>query len=195
MARTYVDTPHLHGRHCTPRPARAVCPRPTLQTTSLDHATTAATGAEPRNGRYSSPTEAIPGAEDAISSTDMVIGNLKQLNRLLPNQVGVATLRIICNAVNTTRRFQSAAAPCVLCGLVAGDEVEHLVECPTVVSFARTSVPGLSDAISEHGASRVFLLACALDDARLVDAAVVNDCWLYAFKSIACAGFHSRLAQ
>ena len=61
-------------------------------------------------------------------------------NRIGPF-VGWAMLKLICNAVCTSARFQKEAVPCPFCGKAQGDNLFHFWQCPIVLQAVEIVFP------------------------------------------------------
>ena len=84
--------------------------------------------------------------------------NLRTIIAHLPRTVTFATLKVLCNGVNTSRRFQADILPCPFCNAPDGDSLEHPSTCPSIWQFAEQHLPIHSPADTSQAATTFFLL-------------------------------------
>jgi endonuclease/exonuclease/phosphatase family metal-dependent hydrolase len=111
----------------------------------------------------------------------IVTDNLIRANRLLRPNIVLASLRMICNGLLTSARFQEGLGPCKLCGAAEGDTVEHLIHC-TVLTLPFAKAIGSWNG-PFYGPRRACL-AAALSDTMLTSACVLNDLTAHALAVV-----------
>jgi hypothetical protein len=79
----------------------------------------------------------------APADVHIVLANLREAFARLPAPLVLSALRVVLNGLCTAARLQGAESPCLLCGWPAGDCVEHLVHCASLVSFVQSSCPAI----------------------------------------------------
>ncbi len=109
--------------------------------------------------------------------------NMKKREKLEATRVKFAVMRKVCNAWYTTRRFQQDVSPCWFCGLDAGDDIEHYLDCGVVHAFVDSHIglhwwPGRRSA-----ALRKAIVAVALSVPKLVVTSALVDSALQTHNS------------
>ena len=75
-----------------------------------------------------------------------------------PPALQLAIMKMVCNAVNTTARYQHKADKCPFhCGVVGGDSIQHFAVCRAVAKAASIILPGLMPSIMCEQPLRSFL--------------------------------------
>jgi hypothetical protein len=114
-----------------------------------------------------------------LDLVQLVIPNLVRANALLKPNIVLSSVRLICNGLLTSRRFQAGIAPCKLCGSEDGDDVEHAIHCTSITLPFATAIGGWN---GPFFGPRRACLAAVLGDAMLVSACIVNDMTVHAIE-------------
>ena len=115
----------------------------------------------------------------------IVMQNLQIIGKQAPPLLFIASIRTICNAWNTSARFDHQALQCRLCSCDGGDDLRHYCICPTVLRYAREKMPNLTLPWSRpqaplHG----FMLMEQTNSQQILGVAIVHDIILAAINSL-----------
>ena len=115
----------------------------------------------------------------------IVMQNLQIIGKQAPPLLFIASIRTICNAWNTSARFDHQALQCRLCSCDGGDDLRHYCICPTVLRYAREKMPNLTLPWSRpqaplHG----FMLMEQANSQQILGVAIVHDIILAAINSL-----------
>jgi endonuclease/exonuclease/phosphatase family metal-dependent hydrolase len=118
---------------------------------------------------------------DCLPLVQIVMANLIRANQLLKPSIVLASLRLICNGLLTSARFQEGLGPCKLCSAEEGDTVEHLIHCTAItIPFAAA----IGSWNGPHFGPRRACLAAVLGDTMLSNACVLNDLTAHALAVV-----------
>ena len=112
-----------------------------------------------------------------------MIANIQEVNRAGLHRPALAVLRTVGNAWPTSRRFQEVVNHCPFCNLRNGDDLEHLLECPTVLKFLQ-EVRGPGFRGSERRISHQLMLLYSMPKHVAICMAAIVDCILQSYHAI-----------
>ena len=118
--------------------------------------------------------------DDSVQHT---MNNIAQATGCLPDDVTLSTLRLVCNGMCTSERFQEEIIkPCRLCGLPGGDAQQHYIRCQCLRDFAGAHLPILSEWMAETRANHRSFLSCPMQPSLIIAACTLNDCLVQAIR-------------
>ena len=100
----------------------------------------------------------------------------------LPRVVTFATLRVMCNGINTSRRYQAEVLACPFCSTSDGDSLEHFATCPTIWRFAELHLDIQQPADLTQAVNTFFLLVPATNTVALC-ISVLHDLVVFAHNA------------
>jgi hypothetical protein len=113
--------------------------------------------------------------DEAPAAIEHIRCNLIAACRVLPPRVVFSTLRLICNGLPTSRRFQDATLNCHLCGWDEGDCIEHYLHCEVMLAFTIKYLPSIGWRFGPVHGTRRSMLCIELSLSELIATLVAND--------------------
>ena len=93
---------------------------------------------------------------------------------LLPRGATFSLVRLLCNALNTTKRYRNRSgggliSDCPWCGHLGGDAIWHLCSCPRLRAAFRELWPRLCLPVTEDAAAKYY---CLIDEPGTQETAI-----------------------
>ena len=123
--------------------------------------------------------------------TDTITKRVRQMFESLHYNIGMASIRTLCNAWNTSSRFHSEARRCCYCGAADQDSIKHLAVCTVLTRFSDNAMdePLL---LTDRDAIAFFIGAPPfVEDACVLTHGILVTAFLMAHQLLAGVPFNS----
>ena len=130
--------------------------------------------------------------------------NLKTINEYLPDGVGSAVLKTMCNAWPTGIRFKKTTSgtfcsrknnPCLVCGKNKGDQQLHYLECAVFTEAIQKIFPHYEPPCGKRSTIERFCMTTARDTQGILADGIVCDAILKTYNAIRTGMSPSKLAN